>query len=244
MSNPVSFGATVPDEVLFNNKNKWLKPDDEGNLPIHLADLDKTKEIHRALENQPEILAQMHTTKNKNGDLPIGYADLDKVKEIHRALENHPEILTQIHTTKNKDGDIPIHLADLDKTKEIHLILENQPEILAKMHTTKNKDGNLPIHYAGYSLNKIKEIHRALETQPKILARIHTTKNRCGNLPIDCEGSYKIKKILQVIERLAYNTPEISVKDSIKLLDMYKGYGKEFDEKAQNALEYLETQSQ
>jgi len=211
MSNPVSFGAIVPDEVLFNNINKWLKPDDKGKLPIHYANLDKTKEIHSELENQPEILVKMHTTQDKYGNLPI-------------------------------------HRADLYKTKEIHRILETQPEILAKMHTTKNEYGNLPIH--GADLYKTKEIHRALETQPKILAEIHTTKNCDGKLPIDIDyvnlywDENKKIEILQVIERLAYNTPEISVKDSIKLLKMNKGYDKEFDKKAKAALEYLKTKSQ
>ena len=153
-----------------------------------------------------------------------------------------------MHTTQDKYGNLPIHRADLYKTKEIHRILETQPEILAKMHTTKNEYGNLPIH--GADLYKTKEIHRALETQPKILAEIHTTKNCDGKLPIDIDyvnlywDENKKIEILQVIERLAYNTPEISVKDSIKLLKMNKGYDKEFDKKAKAALEYLKTKSQ
>jgi len=237
-----NFGAHVNKDLFVRTlyMSKYLIKDSNGNLPIHKADLDKMLEIHKALKDQPEVIAQMYLTKNSDGNLPIHTADLDKMLEIHKALKDQSEVIAKMHLTKDSYGNLPIHYASpyLNIIQEIHSALKNQPEVIAQMHLTKNKYGNLPMHYASPYLNIIQEILSVLEDKPKVIAKILLTKDRCDSLPLNySDQSRKEAKVIhRVIVNAALNS-DLDVKTSIELLEKYN-----HDDHYSDAIEELKKQ--
>ena len=46
------------------------------------------KKIHKALKNQPDVIAKMYLTKNDDSNLPINYAkNIDKKKKFIEPLQ-------------------------------------------------------------------------------------------------------------------------------------------------------------
>lgn len=176
-----------------------------GNIDIkdfvkHCFNLKKIQKTHNALQDKPQVLAELHTTPGYGGKLMMHKADLESMKEIHRALKDQPKVLAQIHTTKSTSGKLPIHIKAYhpEALKEIDETFKDQPEVLAQIHTTKDDFGNLPMHYA--DLDGMKEIHRALKDQPEVLAQIHTTQGFGRQLPIhkaDLDGVKEIHEALK-----------------------------------------------
>ena len=88
-------------------------------MPIHKATIEEMKNFHEALKEQPDVIAQMHLTKNEHGKLPIDF-NTEKKKEIHRAIT---------YAALNSDLDINTSIKLLDEYNRTGIYTEAIQEL-------------------------------------------------------------------------------------------------------------------
>jgi len=250
----------------FNKKNYYFTPDRNGDLPIHGADAKKTKVILDAYKDDKEGLDKMCFATNGDGYLPIYGADAKKTKVILDAYKDDKEGLDKMCLTPNRKGNLPIYGADAEKTKVILDAYKDDKEGLDKMCLfTSDWKNDLPIHLA--SPEKTKLILDAYKDDKEGRDRMCLTPNKYGYLPIHLAGPEKTKVILdaykddketlakmllkinenglqnkyelviKTVEKLVFETSEISYKDSLELAKLYA----DKSERLKAAIPFLES---